>query len=283
MTTASEMIEETEANPYNARKDWHTESSAVSKGNADGMYFERPSKATSSSEEETTEAPEKKTQSTNYKKRYDDLKKHYDEKVANFKQKEQELRAMLQSGEPAYEPPKSVEDLEKFREEYPDLYETVETVAHMKSEQQLDGLKTKLSAIEEREAAIARKEAEKALYDRHPDFEDIRGDDNFHSWAEGQPEQIQEWIYNNPNNVNLAIKAIDLYKLENNLSSPKKRKSGKSQSSKSAADFVSTKTTSVDTKEPKIWTQREIASMSMRDFDKYEEEIDQAIMEGRVR
>ena len=153
----------------------------------------------------------------------------------------------------------------------------------MKSEQQLDGLKTKLSAIEEREAAIARKEAEKALYDRHPDFEDIRGDDNFHSWAEGQPEQIQEWIYNNPNNVNLAIKAIDLYKLENNLSSPKKRKSGKSQSSKSAADFVSTKTTSVDTKEPKIWTQREIASMSMRDFDKYEEEIDQAIMEGRVR
>jgi hypothetical protein len=266
MTTASEMIEETEANPYNARKDWHTESSAVTKGNADGMYFERPSKATSSSEEETTEAPEKKTQSTNYKKRYDDLKKHYDEKVANFKQKEQELRAMLQSGEPAYEPPKSVEDLEKFREEYPDLYETVETVAHIKSE-----------------AAIARKEAEKALYDRHPDFEDIRGDDNFHSWAEGQPEQIQEWIYNNPNNVNLAIKAIDLYKLENNLSSPKKRKSGKSQSSKSAADFVSTKTTSVDTKEPKIWTQREIASMSMRDFDKYEEEIDQAIMEGRVR
>ena len=196
MTTASEMIEEPEANPYNARKDWHTEPNSAPTGDANGMYFERPSKATSSSEEETTEAPEKKKQTTNYKKRYDDLKKHYDEKVASFKQKEQELRAMLQSGEPAYQPPKSIEDLEKFKEEYPDLYETVETVAHMRSEQQLDGLKTKLSAIEEREAAIARKEAEKALYERHPDFEDIRGDDKFHSWAETQPEQIQEWKSN---------------------------------------------------------------------------------------
>ena len=55
------------------------------------------------------------------------------------------------------------------------------------------------------------------------------------------------------------------------------------QSSKNAADFVSTKTTTVDAKEPKIWTQREIAAMSMRDFDKFEDEIDQAMAEGRVR
>ncbi len=29
-----------------------------------------------------------------------------------------------------------------------------------------------------------------------------------------QPEQIQDWVYNNPDNVALASKAIDLYKLE---------------------------------------------------------------------
>jgi len=190
---------------------------------------------------------------------------------------------MAQSNEPAYAPPKSVEDLEQFREQYPDLYETVETVAHLQSEQQVEAIRSKLSAIEEREAAIARREAESALHEQHPDFEDIRGDEKFHNWAETQPEAIQDWIYNNPNNVNLAIKAIDLYKLENGLVKNTKQKSVKSQSSKSAADFVSTKTTGVDAKEPKIWTQREIASLSMRDFDKYEDEIDQAIMEGRVR
>jgi len=38
----------------------------------------------------------------------------------------------------------------------------------------------------------------------------------------------------------------------------------------------------VDTKEPKIWSQREIAKLSMVQFDKYESEIDQAILEGRI-
>ena len=47
--------------------------------------------------------------------------------------------------------------------------------------------------------------------------------------------------------------------------------------------MVSTKTTSVNTKEPKIWTRKEINSLSMDDYDKYEQEIDLAVMEGRVR
>ena len=47
--------------------------------------------------------------------------------------------------------------------------------------------------------------------------------------------------------------------------------------------MVSTKTTNVEPPQPKVWTQREIASMSIDDYDKYEEEIDLAIQEGRVQ
>jgi hypothetical protein len=46
--------------------------------------------------------------------------------------------------------------------------------------------------------------------------------------------------------------------------------------------MVSTKTKTIDAKEPKIWTEREIAAMSLDKFDKYEQEIQQAISEGRV-
>jgi hypothetical protein len=46
--------------------------------------------------------------------------------------------------------------------------------------------------------------------------------------------------------------------------------------------MVSTKTTSVDARQPKIWTEREIAAMSLDQFDKYEEEINHALVEGRV-
>ena len=48
-----------------------------------------------------------------------------------------------------------------------------------------------MSVLEEREANIQRKEAETTLRSRHPDFEDIRGDDKFHEWAKEQPEAIQ--------------------------------------------------------------------------------------------
>ena len=282
MSNANEQFEESTANPYNSKKSWHTQD-APSRGQADGLFFEEPQQATRKQAAPAVEEEDEPKGRTNYKKRYDDLKKHYDQKIADFKQKELQLTAAATEMQPAYAPPKTPEDLASFREQYPDLYETVETVAHLQSEQQMQAFKAKMSVMEEREAATQRKEAEASLKSRHPDFEDIRGDDKFHSWASDQPEVIQDWIYNNPNNVNLAIKAIDLYKMENGIQIGTKQKTKKSQAPRSsAADMVSTRTTQIDAKEPKIWSQREIAKLSMTQFDKYESEIDQAIMEGRI-
>ena len=277
-------VEERTANPYNARKDWH-EPDQPSRGSADSLFFEEPEATPSAdSEPETPQTKQEQRSRTNYKKRYDDLKKHYDDKIAEFKQREQELLAKAQTAQPQYQPPRSQEDLEEFKSKYPELYETVETVAHLRSQDQVNALQEKLRAIEEREAEFSRREAETKLRERHPDFEDIRGDEQFHNWAKEQPEEIQRWIYKNPDNVSLASRAIDLYKMENgiNINAPKPKTSRSQSAKSSAADFVSTKTTNVDTKQPKIWTQREIASLSMDDYDKYEQEIDLAIREGRV-
>ena len=269
--------QEPQANPYNANKSWHEESEA-SNGSAESLVFEEES-----SDEATQNTAPQKQKGTNYKKRYDDLKRHYDERISEFKQKEQELLAQAQSAQPAYEPPKSEEELEQFRTQYPDLYETVESVAHLRSQKEVQALQQKMQAIEEREAMISRREAETKLRDRHPDFEDIRGDEGFHNWAKEQPQEIQGWIYNNPDNVSLASRAIDIYKMEMgvNVNSPKTQSSQR-MSRKDAASLVSTKTTSVDTKQPKIWTTREIAALSMDDYDRLEKEIDQAAQEGRV-
>jgi hypothetical protein len=265
-------IEEQVSNPYNMKKEWHTPD-APHRNSADSLYLED-----SDSEQATRKAPEKQANESqsNYKKRYDDLKKHYDHKLAEFKQREQQLLAESRvQSQQEYRTPKNTEDLQKFRESYPDLYDTVETVAHMRSEEQVRDLRQQLSTIQQREAEIMRREAENVLKDRHPDFEDIRGDDRFHSWAKEQPIQIQDWIYNNPDNASLASKAIDLYKLETG-------KGQRSKSKSSAADMVSTKTTRVDPGKQKIWTETEIAKMSLDQFDKHEDEIRQAMIEGRV-
>ena len=274
----TEVEQEPQANPYNANKSWHEEPEA-SQGSAESLFFEEEG-----SDEATQNTAPQKQKGTNYKKRYDDLKRHYDERIAEFKQKEQELLAQAQSAQPAYQPPKSEEELEKFRTDYPDLYETVESVAHLRSQKEVQALQQKMQVIEEREAMIARREAETKLRERHPDFEDIRGDDGFHEWAKGQPEEIQNWIYNNPDNVGLASRAIDFYKMEMGIAinTQPKAQSSRQKSNRNAADMVSTKTTTVDTKQPKVWTRREIAALSMDDYDRYEKEIDQAVMEGRV-
>ena len=270
------QYEEEVSNPYNARKAWHTPD-APKMGDADGLFY-------AESQATPEEAPEEEAQPrkrTNYKKRYDDLKKHYDQKLAEFKQTEQELRAEAMQAQPAYSPPKSEEELESFKQEYPDLYNTVETVAHMQSQRQVADLEAQLQSMRQRESEVLRREAESTLKQRHPDFEDLRGDEDFHEWAKEQPEQIQDWIYKNPDNVTLASKAIDLYKLETGKSQTQSQPR-QQRPQGSAADMVSTKTTSVDSKQPKIWTEREIAAMSLDQFDRYEDEIKQAMMEGRV-
>jgi len=277
----SELNQEEEvSNPYNMNKAWHTPDGPKS-DTADGMFFERPKQQATSEEApdavENEQAPKKRT---NYKKRYDDLKRHYDQKLSEFKQKEQELTAMAKNAQPQYEAPKTPEQLEKFKTEYPDLYDTVESVAYMRSSEQVNQLQEQLQMIQQREATALKREAEADLISRHPDFEDIRGSDNFHKWAEDQPEQIQDWIYKNPDNAMLASKAIDLFKLETGLSTQTKSQPRKPQGS--AADMVSTKTTTVDAQQPKIWTEREIAAMSLDTFDKYEAEINLAVTEGRV-
>jgi hypothetical protein len=269
--------EDKKANPYNMNKPWHTPDSPHM-DTAEQMFFEKPQQQATLTNDEAldesqTAAPKKRT---NYKKRYDDLKRHYDDKVNEFKQREQEMQAQTS---PNYTTPKTHEDLEKFKREYPDLYDTVETVAHLQSSEQVNQLQGQLQAIQEREAKIVKREAEADLIANHPDFEDIRGSESFHEWAGVQPEQIQEWIYNNPDNAQLASKAIALYKIENGIQTQTK---SQPRQRGSAADMVSTKTKTIDTKEPKIWTEREIAMMSLDQFDKYEEEIQQAISEGRV-
>ena len=270
------QVQEEEANPYNMNKPWHTQDDKKVE-TADQLFFEKPKKATQNTAPEE-EGEEEKTpkKRTNYKKRYDDLKRHYDEKLSEFKQREQEL---LATARPQYQAPKTQEDIEKFKEEYPDLYDTVETVAHLRSSEQVEQIEAQLSAIKEREARILQREAEADILAKHPDFPELRNSEEFHAWAETQPEQIQQWIYKNPDNAQLASKAIDLFKLENGYKTQTK---SQPKPTGSAADMVSTKTTVVDAKQPKIWTEGEIAAMSLDKFDKYENEIREAISEGRV-
>ena len=276
-------VQEENANPYNMNKSWHKEDE-IGFQDANGVFFEKPQAKQEADIEEPVEQEATKDEPykrPDYKKRYDDLKKHYDSKLNEFKSREQELLEEAANSRPSYVAPKSPEELEKFREEYPDVYEVVETVSHLQSEEKSKDLREKLEKLQTREQELVRKDAEKRLMDKHPDFEDIRNSDDFHGWAKEQPKSIQDWVYNNADDADLASRALDLFKKDIGMDVAPKKSNSK-QSKKSAADMVSTKTTSVEPKQEKIWTEREIAKMSMAQFDKHEAEISQAMQEGRI-
>ena len=282
-------------NPYNKNKPWH-------KGDnkpfisSENLYFEEPSDKNklfnsndvtdieaegSVNREELETKKDTPYKKPDYKKRYDDLKKHYDNKLNEFKHREEELIEEATKNRTQYKAPKSEKELEEFKNNYPDVYEVVETVAHMQSETKAKVLEERLSKLQERENQLIRQDAEKRLNERHPDFEDIRNSDDFHTWAKEQPDSIQKWIYSNADDADLASRALDLFKKDLGIE-PTKTKSSSKPTRKSAADMVSTKTTTVEPKQEKVWSEREIAALSMAEFDKYEQEISDAMQEGRI-
>ena len=279
-----EVLKEEQANPYNQKKAWHTGEDKPFKSSNE-MFFEEPSNEVDESDEiemakqeevvEQSDTPYKKP---DYKKRYDDLKKHYDSKLNEFKSREEELLGQVT---PEYTAPKTPEELEAFKNQYPDVFEVVETVAHLQSESKAKVLEERLSKLQDREEQLIQQESEKRLLENHPDFDDIRNSDDFHEWAKEQPEAIQDWIYKNATDADLASRAIDLFKKDIGLDTPKRKRSS-SKKTKSAADMVSTKTTSVEPTQEKIWSEKEIAAMSMAEFDKYESEISDAMQQGRI-
>ena len=283
--------QEEQANPYNAKKDYHVEDKPFTPANQ--LYFEEPSEknklfdsnditevnSTDNVKTENLDTPYKKP---DYKKRYDDLKKHYDSKLNEFKSREQELIEEATSNRTEYKAPKSPEELEEFKNNYPDVYEVVETVAHLQSETKAKVLEERLSKLQERENNLVRQSAEKRLMERHPDFEDIRNSDDFHGWAKEQHSSIQAWVYENADDADLASRALDLFKKDFGVEPTKIKSSSKKPTRKSAADMVSTKTTSVEPAQQKVWSLREIEAMSVQEFDKYETEISDAMQEGRI-
>mgnify|MGYP003676915205 FL=1 len=291
---ANNKVKEETPNPYNQNKSWH-EGEDKPFVSSNSVYFEEPKNRLFESDDineveaegsVNTEELESKKETPykrpDYKKRYDDLKKHYDSKLNEFKSREQELMDEATSNRPAYQAPKSPEELEQFKNEYPDVYEVVETVAHMQSESKAKVLEERLSKLQERETQLVRESAEQRLQEKHPDFEDIKNSDDFHGWAKEQHTSIQDWIYNNADDADLASRALDLFKKDIGIEPTMTKSSSKKPTKQSAADMVSTKTQSIEPNQQKIWSLREIDAMSVQQFDKFEKEISDAMQEGRI-
>ena len=221
-------------------------------------------------------APEEKT----FKKRYGDLRRHAQQKQQELKDKIRELEGQISTAtKEAIKLPKSDDELAAWTKEYPDVAKVIETIATKKALELDKGMEDRLKAIAEKEAEAKRMTAESQLLQLHPDFEDIRNDEDFHGWVERQPSWVQKALYENETDARSAARAIDLYKVDMKIADTKKEKSDKG-----AASLVTAKNTSnvakTKSSQSNQWRESQVAKMKAHEYEKNEKAIMEAIQSG---
>ena len=224
-------------------------------------------------EPEPTSAEEK-----TFKKRYGDLRRHAQQKEADLQEQINQLKEQLDSAtKKQIELPKSDEDIEAWTKKYPDVAGIVETIAIKKSKEQAQERESRIQKINEMQESASKEKAEVELLKLHPDFVDIREDDDFHNWAEEQPQWVQKALYENDNDAMSAARAIDLYKADRNIG----KKKTSSKDAALATNTKSTRTKPQTNEESTYLRESQVQKMSSQEYERRADEVMEAIRTGK--
>ena len=215
----------------------------------------------------------------NFKKRYGDLRRHTQEKEKAFQAQLDKLTAQLDAAtKNELVLPKSEDEVEAWAKKYPDVAGIVEAIADKKASERSSELDGRLKEIESLRATAKREKAEAELLSFHPDFQEIRADDAFHSWAEKQPKVVQDALYENSEDAKSVARVIDLYKADQGI-----KTKASSSSDKAAASSIKAKGRATpDTDDSsKYITESQVAKMSIKEYEKRMDEIFDAQRSGK--
>ena len=232
------------------------------------------------SEEETpSEAEPTSAEEKTFKKRYGDLRRHTQDKEQQFQKQLNDLKSQLDKAtKKEMKLPKSDEDIEAWAADYPDVAQIVESIAMKKAREQSKALEERVKVIDEMQLSAVKDKAEAQLLNLHPDFNEIRESDDFHTWADEQPKWVQDALYENDNDARSAARAIDLYKGDRGIG-----KETKTKDDKSAAKAVSTKSTRTNidaTGNSNKIRESTVQKMSTKEYEAKSESIMEAIRSG---
>jgi len=221
-----------------------------------------------------------------WKKRYSDLKSYHDRKNNEWLQQNELTEAKLKLAEQkASAPqnlPKSQEELEDFKKEYPDVYDVVETVSRLQADASVRDVEERIESLRKAEQEAQIRTAEKELLSIHPDFLEIKSDSEFLTWLEEQPKSISDGVYKNRTDSKWAARVLDLYKSDKDIGQKKRGRPRKDHVEAAKAVTKTERAVATGEVEKKIWTSSEIARLKPHEYESLEKEIDKANREGRI-
>ena len=269
----------TNANRRRAEKEEKELEELLKTGKEEPAEEEEAQTAEATKEEEKVEAKadddtELTREEKTYKKRYDDLRRHQNKLVEQVKTLEAKI------ADPAsFAAPTTEEELEAWKEKYPDVANIVATLAKKEAQAMYNAADERLTRLDEIAADANRAKAEAEIRAIHSDFDELKESDVFHDWVDVQPKWVKDALYVNEDDPASVARVIDLYKADNNIVNKTKKASAK----KAATAIVTKKgRTSVDADDVsgKI-TESDVNKMSAKEYEDRSDEIMEAIRTGR--
>ena len=221
----------------------------------------------------------------NWEKRYKDLQSYTAKKITTL---EVQIKDSLQQSVPKLEAPKSQVELEAFQAQNPEMYAVIQSMAQNMSEKHMSTYDSQLAEMQGTIKETSQERAVLKLKQAHSDYETVMNSDAFHDWAATQSTQVQDWIYKNPDNADLAIQALSLFKYHSGWGKNNTTDTSNTQGPTGGDVSVNTRHTKVepgatDRNHPAYqWKETEIAGMRPEEFDKWNEHITLAQRENRI-
>jgi len=221
--------------------------------------------------EEATLSPEERT----YKKRYSDLRKHLNKQTEEIK----ELKAKMDTAvKGELRPPKSKEEIEAWSSKNPEAADILRSMAKDEAQEMFAKADQRLQEIDKLNAETHRTKAESEIRKAHPDFDELRDSDDFHTWAGEQPKWVQDALYENQDDPRSVVRVIDLFKVDNGMDIKSKKKT-----TKDAASQVKTKrnTRIDDAGVAGQILESQVQKMTAQQYEARSDEIMEAIRSGK--
>lgn len=218
-----------------------------------------------------------------FKKRYGDLRRHSQKQQHELQKQIDDLKVQLEAAaKQSISLPKSEEELEAWASEYPDVAKIVETIAIKKAKEQSQDLEVRLQRINQMAEETAKEKAEAQLLKLHPDFVEIREQDEFHEWVEKQPKWVQSALYDNESDAISAARAIDLYKVDKGISAKRTKTTDKADSIAAARSVRTSSKARIESEgEEGTFYESQVEKMSTLEYERNQEAIIAAIRAGK--
>jgi len=245
----------------------------------DGPKQEKAAKEEQASDSDGSDEGELSAEEKTFKQRYGEIRKHMADKEKDWKSRIEKLESQLEkSANKEFTLPKTKEDVEAWAKKYPDVAAIVEAIAEDKAMKQTLDLDDRLKEVEAMRLDARKQKAEAELLSLHPDFAEIRADEAFHEWAGNLPKAMQNALYDDEYDSKSVARVIDLYKVDNGISS-KPQKSD----DKGAASSVKARSSAKpeDNESASFLRESQIAKMSAREYEKRMDEIQEAMRSGK--